>query len=107
MNAEVCLRFELAAGFELGAKVKAMKTLAALFLSLTLPGAHVASPPRPLANTAKTTQQARKGGVWYFAETGHAVFCYGPVMYVQDAQGGLSRVATFCSGDRTIVPLKD
>jgi hypothetical protein len=84
-----------------------MKTLAALFLSLTLPGAHVASSPRPLANTAQATQRARKGGTWYFAETGHAVFCYGPVMYLKDDQGSLTRVATFCSGDRTIVPLKD
>jgi hypothetical protein len=84
-----------------------MKTLAALFLSLTLPGARVASPPRPPAETSKAVHQARKGGTWYFAETGHAVFCYGPVMYVQDAQGSLTRVATFCNGDRTIVPLKD
>ncbi len=84
-----------------------MKTLAALFLSLTLPGASIAPSPRPLANAAKATQQARKGGTWYFAESGHAVFCHGPVMYVQDPQGGITRVATFCSGDRTIVPLKD
>jgi len=85
-----------------------MKTLAALFLSLTLPGARVAPTPRPPAETAKATQQrARKGGVWYLAENGHAVFCYGPVMYVKDEQGGLARVATFCNGDRTMVPLKD
>jgi hypothetical protein len=85
-----------------------MNILAALFLSITLPGARVAPPPRPPAQAAKTAQQqARKGGTWYFAETGHAVFCYGPVMYIQDAQGSLTRVATFCSGDRTIVPLKD
>jgi hypothetical protein len=35
------------------------------------------------------------------------VYCYGPVMYVQDIQGGLTRVATFCQGDKPIVPLKD
>jgi hypothetical protein len=29
------------------------------------------------------------------------------VMYVQDAQGGLTRVATFCQGDKPMVPLKD
>jgi len=84
-----------------------MKALAALFLSLTLPGARVAQTPRQPVDSAKTTQQARKGGIWYFAENGHAVFCYGPVMYVRDEQGSLSRVATFCNGDKAMVPLKD
>jgi hypothetical protein len=83
-----------------------MKILAVLFLSFTLPGSSFAPPPRTPAKAAKT-QTARKGGSWYFAETGHAVYCYGPVMYVRDEQGGLTRVATFCQGDKVIVPLKD
>jgi hypothetical protein len=41
------------------------------------------------------------------AETGHAVFCYGPVRLLKQPNGGLQRVATFCRGDQTIVPLKD
>jgi hypothetical protein len=41
------------------------------------------------------------------AANGHAVFCYGPVMTMPQAQGGLLRVATFCRGDLTMVPLKD
>jgi hypothetical protein len=74
--------------------------------------------PQVAVNRAQTaqpaphfTQQAkaspRKGGKWYFARTGHAVFCYGPVMTVSNTGGGLERVATFCKGDRVIVPLKD
>jgi hypothetical protein len=35
------------------------------------------------------------------------VYCYGPVMMLTDAQGGLQRVATFCRGEKTMVPLKD
>lgn len=83
-----------------------MKILAAMLLSLTLPGIHFAAPPRVPVDHGKK-QAARKGGVWYFAESGHAVYCYGPVMYIQDPQAGLTRVATFCQGDRTMVPLKD
>jgi hypothetical protein len=83
-----------------------MKVLAVLFLSLTLPSVHpVPAPHKPVNPTA--AHQQRKGGIWYFAENGHAVYCYGPVMYVQDAQGGLTRVATFCQGDKPMVPLKD
>jgi hypothetical protein len=83
-----------------------MNVLVALFLSLTLPGAPAAPRQRPLVEPPKA-QIAHKGGIWYFAENGHAVYCYGPVMYVQDVQGALTRVATFCQGDKPIVPLKD
>jgi hypothetical protein len=85
-----------------------MKVLAALFLSLTLPGVHPTPALRqPVKPTAAHHQPQHKGGIWYFAENGHAVYCYGPVMYVQDAQGMLTRVATFCQGDKPMVPLKD
>ncbi len=57
------------------------------------------------AQQAKTA--SRKGGTWYFARTGHAVYCYGPVMTVSASSGGLERVATFCKGDSLLVPLKD
>jgi hypothetical protein len=48
-----------------------------------------------------------KGGRWYFAATGHAVYCYGPVMTVPTANGDLQRVATFCRDGGAVVPLKD
>jgi hypothetical protein len=48
-----------------------------------------------------------KGGKWYFARTGHAVYCYGPVMTVAGTTGDLERVATFCKGEQLLVPLKD
>ncbi len=41
------------------------------------------------------------------AETGHAVFCYGPVMLLKQPNGGFLRVATFCRGDQAMVPLRD
>jgi len=83
-----------------------MKVLALLFLSLTLPGTRFAPLPRKPVETAAPAR-ARKGGTWYFAENGHAVYCYGPVIYVTDAQGSLTRVATFCQGEKMIVPVKD
>ena len=53
------------------------------------------------------TRSARKGGQWYFSASGHAVYCYGPVMYITEAEGGLKRVATFCQGEKSVVQLKD
>ena len=83
-----------------------MKTLATLLLALSLPGSKFAEPLRaPLDHPA--TQQARVSGMWYMAETGHAVFCYGPVMLIKQPDGGLQHVATFCRGGQAIVPLKD
>jgi len=83
-----------------------MKALATLALLLSLPGSHITLPPRaPVGRIQQHT--ARRGGRWYLAENGHAVFCYGPVMLVPNAQNGLQRVATFCAGEKAMVPLKD
>jgi hypothetical protein len=82
-----------------------MKVLTlALLLSLPVPKF---APPRHPALASAPAQHSRKGGRWYFAANGHAVYCYGPVMYVTVAQGGLKRVATFCQNDQPMVPLKD
>ena len=81
-----------------------MKTLA-LLLALSLPGSRFAAAPPALEH--RSNQHAHERGTWYMAETGHAVFCYGPVMLLKQPNGGLQRVATFCRGDQTIVPLKD
>jgi hypothetical protein len=82
-----------------------MKTLAlALILSIPVPRLAPTVQPSP---TSTQQPAKRKGGRWYFAANGHAVYCYGPVMTMPQAQGGLLKVATFCRGDRTMVPLKD
>jgi hypothetical protein len=83
-----------------------MKTLATLVLALSLPGSKFAAPP-PSPVDHPVASHARASGMWYMAESGHAVFCYGPVMLVKQPDGGLQRAATFCRGDRMIVPLKD
>ncbi len=82
-----------------------MKALA-LALVLSLPVPRLAPPVQP-APTPSQQAAKKKGGQWYFAATGHAVYCYGPVMTVPRAQGILQKVATFCRGDQTMVPLKD
>jgi len=82
-----------------------MKALAlALVLSLPVPRL---TPPTQVPLSASQQPAKRKGGQWYFAASGHAVYCYGPVVFMPQAQGGLLRVATFCRGDQTMVPLKD
>ncbi|MGO8985063.1 MAG: hypothetical protein ACLPHI_13480 [Terriglobales bacterium] len=82
-----------------------MKTLA-LALVLSLPVPRLAPPVQPSPMATQQTAKP-KGGRWYFAATGHAVYCYGPVMTVPQAPGRLLKVATFCRGDQTMVPLKD
>ena len=88
-----------------------MKALAVLLLA-SLPVPQVQNTKAPASESRPHfAQQAKaspkKGGKWYFARTGHAVYCYGPVMTVANAGGNLQRVATFCKGDQVIVPLKD
>jgi hypothetical protein len=77
-------------------------TLALLF-SFT-----VAKPPaQPVRQPSGHMAQHSKKGTWYFAANGHAVYCYGPVMTLPQANGDLQRVATFCRDGKTVVPLKD
>jgi hypothetical protein len=76
-------------------------TLALLF-SFT-----VAKPAQPVRQPSGHAQQPTKGGRWYFAANGHAVYCYGPVMTLPQANGDLLKVATFCREGKTVVPLKD
>jgi hypothetical protein len=83
-----------------------MKILATLFLALTLPGSRFAVPPRATISQS-VTPHARQRGVWYMAETGHAVFCYGPVVLLKQPNGEFQHVATLCRGDQAMVPLKD
>jgi len=78
-------------------------TLALLFSLPVLP----LSPQKPERQPATAVTKHSKGGRWYFAATGHAVYCYGPVMTVPRADGALQRVATFCRDGSPVVPLKD
>jgi hypothetical protein len=81
-----------------------MKVLTlALLLSLT-----AAKPVQPVRNPSGHVEHQRsKGGRWYLAASGHAVYCYGPVMTLPQANGDLQRVATICRDGQTVVPLKD
>ena len=80
-----------------------MKVLT-LALLLTFSAAKPASPDR---HPAGHIEQHSQGGRWYFAATGHAVYCYGPVMTLPQANGDLQKVATFCRDGQAVVPLKD
>jgi len=82
-----------------------LNVLAKFVVALCLSAAPIAAPVRVPDHLQPVT--ARQGGKWYLAETGHAVYCYGPVVLVRQPEGGLARVATLCRGDKTVVPLKD
>ncbi|MGA8440928.1 MAG: hypothetical protein WB762_06345 [Candidatus Sulfotelmatobacter sp.] len=80
-------------------------TLALLFSStFTMT---VAQPAQPDRRPTGHVEQHSKSGRWYFAASGHAVYCYGPVMTLPQANGDLQKVATFCRDGRAVVPLKD
>jgi hypothetical protein len=83
-----------------------MKVLAVLWFSLFLPALHPAPVPHAPVDHI-VVQQVRHRGSWYFAENGHAVYCYGPVLLVPIREIGLQKVATFCRDGQTMVPLKD
>jgi hypothetical protein len=83
-----------------------MSVLATLLFALSIPGTRLAPPLRPAIDPLASRNSANHGQ-WYLAETGHAVFCYGPVKLMKQPTGGLQRVATFCRGDQAMVPLKD
>jgi len=78
-------------------------TLALLFSLPVVPWSQQ-KPPRQLSTAI--TKHA-KSGRWYFAASGHAVYCYGPVMTLPRANGDLQKVATFCRDGSAVVPLKD
>jgi hypothetical protein len=66
-----------------------------------------AKPAEPERRPSGHMDHHPKPGSWYFAASGHAVFCYGPVMTLPQANGDLQKVATFCRDGRAVVPLKD
>ena len=82
-----------------------MKVLT-LALLLSLPVGHLV-PQKPLRQPTTQLAHHGRGGRWYFAASGHAVYCYGPVMTVPRANGDLQKVATFCRDGSAVVPLKD
>jgi hypothetical protein len=61
---------------------------------------------RPLQLAVPLIKTSPKG-IWYMADSGHAVYCYGPVVNVASSDGGVKRVATFCRGKLPMAALKD
>jgi hypothetical protein len=78
-------------------------TLALLFSLPVTP----LSQPKPVRQPTSEIARHAKGGRWYFAASGHAVYCYGPVVTLPRANGDLQKVATLCRDGSAVVPLKD
>lgn len=83
-----------------------MKTLAFAVLLFSLP-VHRTTPTAPALAHEKPAPPIDRHGRWYMADTGHAVYCIGPVVTVPSHGGSLQRVATFCQGREPVVPLHD
>ena len=81
----------------------ALLSLAAFAPAMTLPVQQTLK-PRQLATRY---HPPRPKGKWFMASSGHAVYCYGPVMIVGNWDGGFARVATICRGGVPMVKLKD
>ena len=78
-------------------------SLAALAPAMSLP---VQQPLKPRQLVTRH-HPPRPKGKWYMASSGHAIYCYGPVMIVGTWDGGFARVATICRGGLPMVKLKD
>ncbi len=86
-----------------------MKAIAILILA-SLPVPQISRPatqPEPHFAQQQSAKASKKGGKWYLTRSGHAAYCYGPVMTLTTVKGEIQRVATFCKGESVVVPLKD
>ncbi len=82
-----------------------MKTLLAGLILFSIPAFRPApSPKKPVDTTV--VAKTHRGGRWYLAANGHAVYCRGPVITINMADG-LRKVATYCQGEKPLVPLKE
>ena len=81
--------------------------LSTILLSTMTFGMSVLNGAPPARRPSGLLEKHTAGGRWYFAASGHAVYCYGPVMTVPQANGDLQKVATFCRDGSAVVPLKD
>jgi hypothetical protein len=84
-----------------------MKTLVAGLILFSIPSFRPTPSPRTPVDTTPTIARTHRGGRWYLATSGHAVYCRGPVITINMLDGGPRKVATYCQGEKPIVPLKD
>jgi hypothetical protein len=82
-----------------------MKTLVVGLVLFSIPGFRVT--PSPNKPVDPVVARAHQSGRWYLAENGHAVYCSGPVITVKMDDGALRKVATYCRGNKPLVPLKE
>ena len=83
-----------------------MKTLILALVVASLP--YTKPAVRPLApETQQHEAKSRVRGRWYMALDGHAIYCYGPVVMIDDPASGPKRFATYCRGEAPLVELHD
>jgi hypothetical protein len=84
-----------------------MKTLVVGLLLFSIPGLRPTPNPAPRKPVDAMLAKTHRGGRWYMAESGHAVYCVGPVLTINTIDGGLHKVATYCKGEKPLVLLKE
>jgi len=86
-----------------------MRVIAVACLALTLASSGFAktTAPVPKKQVKIEPPPPKKKGTWQVAESGRAVFCYGPVVVMNGFTGEPKRFATQCRGELGMVPLKD
>jgi len=84
-----------------------MKTLILALVVASLPNPKLSVPPLSPPASQQRVARARVHGRWYMAQDGHAIYCYGPVVTMDDPSSGPKRFATYCRGESPLVELKD
>lgn len=84
-----------------------MNTVLFAALLLSLPVTPMLPEPPAALQEKMPQQKSAQRGRWYMADSGHAVYCIGPVVTVPDHDGNLMRVATFCRGPEPVVALHE
>ena len=84
-----------------------MKTLILALVVASLPNPKLSVPPFTPMPGQQHVAKARIHGRWYMAHDGHAIYCFGPVVTMDDPGSGPKRFATYCKGESPLVELKD
>ncbi|HZU44299.1 MAG TPA: hypothetical protein VE994_16605 [Terriglobales bacterium] len=82
-----------------------MKTLILALVVASLPYSKPVVRPLSPVNPQPAAKK-RIHGRWFMAHDGHAIYCYGPVVTMDDISGP-KRYATYCRGESPLVELKD
>ena len=86
INVALCERFSAQVAVSVPSVLEDLAPMKVLTLALMF-SLTAANPTPPVRRPSGHLEQHSKGGRWYFAANGHAVYCYGPVMTLPRQMG--------------------